>query len=34
LIAIVSHDDSNKNVRVNREHIVDEYAFGWLSSHR
>jgi hypothetical protein len=34
LIAIVSHDESNKNVSVNREHIVGEYASGCLPSRR
>ncbi len=28
LIAIVSCDETNKDVRVNREHTVAEYAFG------
>ena len=27
LLDIVSHDESNENVRVNREHIAREYAF-------
>ena len=34
LIAIVSNEESNKSVRVNREHIVGEYAFGWLPLRR
>jgi hypothetical protein len=34
LVAIVSDDEANKNVRVNREHIVGEYAFEWLPSRR
>jgi hypothetical protein len=34
LIGIASCDESNKDVRVNREHAVVEYAFGWPASRR
>lgn len=34
LVAIVSDDESNKNVLVIREHIVGGNTFGWLASHR